>query len=253
MPPAISWHRGGRELAPSATLAAFAAAAEQAAEWIEVDVRRTRDGRLVCAHDPHLVGIGRIAELDYENLPAASRAAVPTLEDFLGALDDAEALAGPRRSRSGIHLDLKGTGHESQAIDLVRRSGRRLLVTTLHDEGVVAAIAAAPDVPVLLSLGRAGTGLSPGARLALHTSELWPYGRLRRCGATGVAVMYLLANPGLRRWCRTRHMTVLVWTIDSTGALRRWLRRRNVDIVTTNRPIVALRLRDRPPGTPGES
>jgi glycerophosphoryl diester phosphodiesterase len=56
--------------------------------------------------------------------------------------------------------------------------------------------------------------------------------------------MYLLARPGLRRWCRKRHMMVLVWTIDSTVGLRRWLSPRDVDIVTTDRPVVALRLRD---------
>jgi glycerophosphoryl diester phosphodiesterase len=55
--------------------------------------------------------------------------------------------------------------------------------------------------------------------------------------------MYLLANPMLRRWCRKRDMTVLVWTVDGSAALRRWLIRRDVDIVTTNRPVAALRLR----------
>jgi glycerophosphoryl diester phosphodiesterase len=253
MRPAISWHRGGKEFAPSATLAAFAAAAERAAEWIEVDVRRTRDGRLVCVHDSRLAGVGWIADLDYESLAGADRASVLTLEDFLVALDDAEAPSGAREARSGIHLDLKGTGHESEAIDVVRSSGRRFLVTTLHDESVVVARAAAPDVPVLLSLGRPGTGLSFSARLRLHLSELWPYPRLRRCGATGVAAMYLLANPTLRRWCRRREMTVLVWTVDSTAALRRWLRRRDVDIVTTNRPVVALRLRTLLAGTASDS
>jgi glycerophosphoryl diester phosphodiesterase len=253
MRPAISWHRGGKEIARSATLAAFAAAAERAAEWIEVDVRRTHDGRLVCVHDSRLVGIGRIADLDYGNLPPSDRPSVPTLEEVLAALDEAEAPSRPPDARSGIHLDLKGTGHEREAIEVVRSSGRRFLVTTLHDESVVAARAAAPDVPVLLSLGHPGTGLGVGARLRLHVSEVWPYGRLRRCGATGVAAMYLLANPVLRRWCRRREMTVLVWTVDSTAALRRWLRRRDVDIVTTNRPVVALRLRSRRTGNPDES
>jgi glycerophosphoryl diester phosphodiesterase len=224
-------------------LAAFASAAEREAEWIEVDVRRTKDRRLVCVHDSRLPGIGRIADLDYESLALADRACVPTLEEFLAVLDAAEARSGAPSGRSGIHLDLKGIGHESQAIEEVRRSGRRLLVTTLHDESVAAARVAAPDVPVLLSLGRPGTGLRLGDRLRLHVSEVWPYARLRRCDANGIAVMYLLANPALRRWCRKRDMTVLVWTIDGTAALRRWLKRRDVDIVTTNRPIVALRLR----------
>jgi glycerophosphoryl diester phosphodiesterase len=242
MRPTISWHRGGSELAASATLAAFASAAERAAEWIEVDVRRTADGRLVCVHDSRLPAIGAIADLNYDSLGVAQRGTVPTLQELLAVLDEAEARSGAG-DRSGLHLDLKGTGHESEAIEVIRESGRRFLVTTLHDESVVAARAAAPDVPVLLSLGRTGAGLELGARVRMHLSELWPYGRLRRCGATGVAAMYLLANPMLRRWCRKRDMTVLVWTVDGSAALRRWLIRRDVDIVTTNRPVAALRLR----------
>jgi glycerophosphoryl diester phosphodiesterase len=242
MRPTISWHRGGSELAASATLAAFASAAERAAEWIEVDVRRTADGRLVCVHDSRLPAIGAIADLNYDSLGVAQRGTVPTLQELLAVLDEAEARSGAG-DRSGLHLDLKGTGHESEAIEVIRESGRRFLVTTLHDESVMAARAVAPDVPVLLSLGRTGAGLELGARVRMHLSELWPYGRLRRCGATGVAAMYLLANPMLRRWCRKRDMTVLVWTVDGSAALRRWLIRRDVDIVTTNRPVAALRLR----------
>jgi glycerophosphoryl diester phosphodiesterase len=240
----VSWHRGGKELAPSATLAAFESAAERGAEWIEADVRATRDGRLVCVHDPWLPRIGGIADLDYEALPPTRRAEVPTLEEFLAVLDAAEARTGRAGLRSGIHLDLKGTGREVTAIAALRRTGRRLLVTTLHDENVVVPRAIPPDVPVCLSLGRPGTGLGIIGNLRLRASEIWPYPRLRRCGANGIAAMYLLARPGLRRWCRKRHMMVLVWTIDSTVGLRRWLSPRDVDIVTTDRPVVALRLRD---------
>jgi glycerophosphoryl diester phosphodiesterase len=114
----------------------------------------------------------------------------------------------------------------------------------LHDESVVAARVVAPDVPVFLSLGRSGTGLGLAGRIRLRASEIWPYARLRRCGATGIAAMYLLANPVLRRWCRKRGLTVLVWTIDGTAALQRWLGRPDVDIVTTNRPAAAMRLRE---------
>jgi glycerophosphoryl diester phosphodiesterase len=191
-----------------------------------------------------LPGIGRITDVDFATLPDERRAEVPTLEEFLAVLDDAERGSTAGAARSGIHLDLKGTGHEAQTIEVLRGSGRGFLVTTLHDESVTAARAAAPDVPVLLSLGRSGAGLQLGERFRLRCSEVWPYGRLRRCGATGVAAMYLLAHPLLRRWCRKRHMTVLVWTIDSTTALTRWLSRPDVDIVTTNRPATALRLRN---------
>jgi glycerophosphoryl diester phosphodiesterase len=52
----------------------------------------------------------------------------------------------------------------------------------------------------------------------------------------------MLATPFLRRWCHRRGLQVVVWTIDEEKALRRWLRR-DVDVVTTNRPLAALRIR----------
>jgi glycerophosphoryl diester phosphodiesterase len=247
MPPAVSWHRGGREFAQSATLAAFGSAAERGAEWIEVDVRRTHDGRLVCVHDRALPGIGPITDVDFDALTDDERTEVPTLEEFLAVLDDAEARSAHPTHRSGVHLDLKGTGHEVAAIEVLQASGRPYLVTTLHDESVVAVRAAAPDTPVFLTLGRSAAGLGLDGHLRLRCSEIWPYSRLRSCDATGVVVMYPLAHRRMRRWCRANGLTVLVWTIDSTAALERWLARPDVDIVTTNRPAVALRLRDRLP------
>ncbi|MGH9169379.1 MAG: glycerophosphodiester phosphodiesterase [Acidimicrobiales bacterium] len=245
MRPQISWHRGGTELVSSATLAAFETAAEQGAEWIEVDVRRTADGMLVCVHDPHVPGLGEVAALDYSSLSCDERDKVPTLAEFLEALKR----GGERASDpvgSGVHLDLKGTGHEREAVEAIRKSGRGVFVTTRHDKSIELVRASWADVGALLSLPcvEAGHGLVGLARRWAH--DLWPYGRLKRSAATGIAAQHLLANVLLRRWCGRRGLTVLVWTVDSTKGLQRWLARANVDIVTTNRPMAALRLRQGP-------
>ena len=44
-------HRGARTEAPENTLEAFALAAEQGADGIELDVHMTADGEIVVAHD----------------------------------------------------------------------------------------------------------------------------------------------------------------------------------------------------------
>jgi len=48
---AVIAHRGGASLAPENTLVAIAKAMELGADYVEVDVRQTRDGYLVCMHD----------------------------------------------------------------------------------------------------------------------------------------------------------------------------------------------------------
>jgi len=244
--PRISWHRGGAELAPFATLSAFSSAAAHGAELIEVDVRRTADGTLVCVHDPEVPGVGRIDQVAWSAVgpasagsPRAGAGRVFALAEFLDALDEHD----PART-SEIHLDLKETGYEGAAVAAVLGRSRRLVVTSLEEGSIEAVRSAYPSVPALLTLGRDGRHLRRMERLRLRASELAPFGRVARCGATGVAAHHLLAGPWLRRWCTSRGMQLLVWTVDSDRALERWLGRRDVDVVTTNRPLAAIALRD---------
>jgi glycerophosphoryl diester phosphodiesterase len=52
--PKISAHRGTSRIAPENTLMAFSAAMKSGADFIELDVRTTLDGREVCLHDASL-------------------------------------------------------------------------------------------------------------------------------------------------------------------------------------------------------
>jgi glycerophosphoryl diester phosphodiesterase len=65
-------HRGASALAPENTLAAFNAALELGVEVIESDIRLTRDGALVLAHDDKITRLtgtdARIADLDLVTL-----------------------------------------------------------------------------------------------------------------------------------------------------------------------------------------
>src|ERR1051325_8829188 len=49
--PLIIAHRGGSSHAPENTLAAFRVAVEAGADWVELDIQMTLDGKLVCLHD----------------------------------------------------------------------------------------------------------------------------------------------------------------------------------------------------------
>lgn len=235
--PRISWHRGGAELAPYATLAAFAAAAAHGAELVEVDVRRSADGVMVCAHDPSLPGLGLVDRLEWPELARRrqSRERVFSFAELLDTLDAAD----PHRV-SEVHLDLKETGYEAEAVAAVLDRSRRVAVTTGDPSSVTAVRRAHPRVPALLTIGSDGAGLRPLDIAFLRARELFPFRDVERCGATGVAAHYLLAGRPLRRWCTVRGLQLFVWTVDADRALARWLARAGVDVVTTNRPLAAL-------------
>lgn len=239
--PLVSWHRGGAELAPFATLPAFSSAAARRAELIEVDVRRTADGVLVCVHDPDVPGVGRIDEVTWgeggDRVRGGGR--VFEFEEFLAELD---AKDPDRRSR--VHLDLKAAGYEEDAVSAVLAHDRPVTVTSGIDESVTVVRRRFPEVRALLTIGTDGRGLTRRELVGVRAGELLPFRRVEEAEATGLAAHYLLATPLLRRWCRYRGLELLIWTVDGDRALRRWLQRSDVDVVTTNRPIAALAMRE---------
>ena len=247
--PLVSAHGAGLGLDPDAEpLAALERAARLGADFVELDVRRCRDGVLVLAHDRDLaVGGGRrrIAELTAAEIEAAGH----TLVRYDTAL---ACLAG----RARAHLDLKfrstGSAHElaavEQAVDVLGAGS--VLVTT----GNVRAIRAVrewarerhPGLHVALSVGGSVAGRSPAAQLRGRRDQLFPGRRLDEADANAVAANHWLALLTVGRLARRRGLPLAVWTVDDRRLLRHWLRPGRAWLVVTNRPDLAMVLRAGP-------
>src|SRR5579871_7007541 len=94
---AVLGHRGGRALAPENTLAAFRNAIKLGIDYVEVDVRATKDGHLVIMHDRTVDrttnGTGAVKDLDFAAIraldagikfdPRYAGEKVPTLDEVL--------------------------------------------------------------------------------------------------------------------------------------------------------------------------
>jgi glycerophosphoryl diester phosphodiesterase len=61
--PLLIAHRGASGYAPEHTLAAYSLAIEQGADFVEQDLQLTKDGVLICLHDPDLARTTNVAEL----------------------------------------------------------------------------------------------------------------------------------------------------------------------------------------------
>jgi glycerophosphoryl diester phosphodiesterase/lysophospholipase L1-like esterase len=61
--PLLVAHRGASAYAPEHTLAAYRLAIEQAADFVEQDLQLTRDGVLICLHDPDLSRTTNVASV----------------------------------------------------------------------------------------------------------------------------------------------------------------------------------------------
>jgi len=219
--PLVVGHQGSSEDVVPGSLEAYAAALAAGVDMVEVDVRRTADGRLLALHDP----VGATPE--------------GRLEDAAAVAEVADLVAG---LGGRLMVDLKEVGDEAAAVDAVAEAlpVDRFVVSTMEDVSVAALRRVRPDLEVGLSIGREWR--RPYLRTRL--SEVFPGARARACGASFLSVNRRLAASGL---LARAPLPVYLWTVDDDDELARRLADPRLHGVITNRPRRALELRDAPP------
>lgn len=218
--PWIVAHRGACLEAPENTLEAFEAAVRMGADMIEMDVRATRDGRLVVHHDRRLGG-APIRELRFRSLRREAPA-VPLLEEVL------RLLAG----RIRLDVELKETGTEAAAVTLCRRRlpARTFVLSSFLPQVLKSCRRLDPDISLGLITRRDGWGA-----LALCLGQGWPW----------LILEDELATRALLKRCRASGVSVLVWTVNDARRLAELLRRKTLGGIVTDQPGLARALRAR--------
>jgi glycerophosphoryl diester phosphodiesterase len=127
-------HRGAAGHAPENTLAAIRKGIALGVDFVEFDVQRSRDGRLVLVHDERVDrttnGVGRVSGLTWEELQlldAGEGERIPSLEAALAAAS----------GRAGVMLEAKapGTGPAIyRAVQEAAFSGPVVYASFLHAE-----------------------------------------------------------------------------------------------------------------------
>ena len=146
--PSIVAHRGFSAAHRENSLAAWQAAVEAGADVVEVDIRMTRDGTLVCCHDADLrrladrpEAIGDLDAAELAGIAVAGAPAAPTLADLFAALPAGQA----------ILFDVKDERHE--VLDLLvaaaAASGRGGLTFGLHSHASVTHVRGRTDADIL--------------------------------------------------------------------------------------------------------
>ncbi|HEY7725324.1 MAG TPA: glycerophosphodiester phosphodiesterase [Anaeromyxobacteraceae bacterium] len=245
-------HRGGAALAPENTMAAFDGAVARGADWLELDVRLTRDGALVVFHDPDTLRItgapGAVESRTFAELQALDAGhgftpdggrtfpfrgrglRVPALTDLLA-----------RHPRTRLNIDAKSRDPalaETLAAE-VRRAGaeRRVCLGSELDAQARRIRRLLPEACHFLP-GGAATRHVLAAKLGL--------GRLLGGGwdcaeiplrARGMRV----ATRRVVRHLKSMGMRVLVWTVDDEAEMRALLAL-DVDGIMTDRPDLLARV-----------
>jgi glycerophosphoryl diester phosphodiesterase len=255
-------HRGARLVAPENTIEAFRAALDEGADGVELDVRQTADGALVCFHDAALGRttdgrgllrehtLAEVASLDagawprltWGRLDGGSKPArggglpqpprpyrgvrVPTLAEALDALPPSALVDVEVKARGEGPQGPKDVAAALAAVLAGRSDGGRVMVSSFSRR--VAAAAAAE---------------LPGIRIGLVTPSFVPLARaLRAAEGTGCSVLaaHVTAFLGSKakvvaRRANDEGVLLLAWTVDDPRTANR-LRDLGVAVVVSDHP-----------------
>jgi glycerophosphoryl diester phosphodiesterase len=203
-------------------------------DFVEFDVRRTRDGATIVCHYGHTASGRAVRDLEYGELARELGLEALTLDELL------DVAAG----RVGLHLDLKEPGYETEIVNsILDRCAVDEFVITSGVEEIRTIKEGFPHVRAGLSIGDGLTSLAPWFKVRHRLSEIFPRRRLERSHADFVAVHQDLARLSMLRYCERAGIPAWVWTVDDEPSMARFVRDRRVAALITNRPDIALRLR----------
>jgi glycerophosphoryl diester phosphodiesterase len=217
-------HKGADHVAPGNTIESFEAALRHGVDMIEFDVLRTRDGRLVLAHD-----WDDAAERDPLTLDEG-------LDHFAGA-DYADV---------ALDVDLKLPGYERTVVEGLESRGltARALISTQYPESLEELGRLDGDLRRGWSVPRVRRDYTktPLAVPAYLIARWWRArlpARARRLlaagGAEAVMAHWLLVSPALVAAVHDADGQVYVWTVDDERKIAAF-ERLGVDGVITNDP-----------------
>lgn len=224
-------HRGYSKLAPENTLAAYALALEQKPDYIECDVRRTKDGKIIISHDATVdrctTGTGKVSDMTLDELkqldagskfsPEFAGEPLPTLEEYLDLL----------KGKSRPQIELKEEGLEEDVVAMIhaRDMVDEAMVISFH----YAACLRVHEIDERIKIGALkGVGHpvddEEAVRLADEAASVSGY---------FFAVNYHDVTPALVSATHSANMKMAVWTIDTEEEIRKWADM-GADAITSN-------------------
>lgn len=231
MEPAIIAHRGASFLAKHEnTLEAFQLAIDIGADYVEFDIRKTYDGKLIIFHNDS-INNKPISKLTYNELckeTSADNYKVPLLKEVL------ELCQGKIK----LDIELKESGYEKQIISMVTSlyDYDSYMMKSFIDQAVANIKSINPNIKAGLLLGyHIGD-------IKRRFNEYFPERRLRACKADFVSPHYKLATPTFIRRMHLIKKKVYVWTVNDTNLLEKYINR-NVNGIITDKPDAGIFIR----------
>ncbi len=232
-------HRGGAAYAPENTISAFKNAIRMKADYMELDVHMSRDGHVVVIHDETLDrttnGVGLVRDMSLaqlRELDAGSWFSKEFEGEKIPTLREALELA---RGRIGVVIEIKNgpvfyEGIEEEVVKLVDELEmvEDVIIISFDHASIRKAHRLNPDI--------AGGILFYGNILDVDRVA-------RNSKAQFVCPGWKLLTPEMISDCHDRGLKLNTWTVNDEAVMTRFIRE-GVDMITTDRPDVLIRLID---------
>lgn len=229
---AIIAHRGASKLAGTDnTKESFALAIKLKADFVEMDVRRTKDKKLIVFHDD-IIDNTLVKFLTYEELNIKTREkgyTVPLLEDVLKLC----------QGKIKLDIELKETGYEFKVLSLIKKYFS-------YDDFMIKSFLDTAVKKIELLDKRVNTGLLLGYKKAdvkRRVNEFMPKRRLSALEVDFVSPNYRLVTWDYMLRMRLLRKKVYVWTANDEKIIKKLLAKK-VDGIITDVPDKAMAIRD---------
>jgi glycerophosphoryl diester phosphodiesterase len=215
----IIGHRGARAQQPENTLRALEEGI-RCADFVEIDLRRSRDGELVVMHDPTVDrttnGTGPVSTLsltDLKSLDAGKGEKIPTFQEVLDLV----------RGRCGLLVEIKEPGTEDQIVTRIRDTGfGDLFVISFH----LSAIERVRESSTLKTGLIVSRGMPDPVDLAF------------RAGVDLILPRLDLVTGAMVRKAHRQRILLFAWTVNQVGDIHR-MARFGLDGIASDDPCFA--------------
>ena len=232
--PLVCAHRGYSSIAPENTLVSIEKAIESGADYVEFDVRLTKDSRVVLLHDSTLDkttnATGSLSDVTYSELKSISagyakrfgnthsKESIPTLSQALQLC----------KYRISVEIEIKERNMASKVFEIVQQEA-------MIDGVVIISF----NYNELLEMRK----LSSSIRLKYLVGEDWTEEALLKATALGSDVLGIdgIPNFSQQQWAKKHQIDLFPYTLNSSWQLKT-AQRLGLSGVTTDVPEKAMQL-----------
>jgi glycerophosphoryl diester phosphodiesterase len=213
-------HRGAKAYEPENTLLSFQRAMEFGANAVELDVRKTKDNKLVVIHNADVNkttnGTGAVADLtlaEIQKLVTDKNQKIPTFEEALNYIG----------SQVKILVELKETGYEDKVLDEISKKGLidNVIVISFHEDALRKIRALNKEIEIGLVYVRHKNPIQ--SALDLKAAYLLP--------------LYRFTHSANVKKAHEKGLKVIVWTINTKEEVLDYVKK-GVDGIASDRPDV---------------